>query len=184
MNYGALKPQKIYWTTAEVEALTGVPSHTLRYWEKTLSFLKVPRNRAGRRSWRSQEIEFIKALKLLLEEKGLSVAEAGEEAKDSYKLRLPLKAKKDDSPSPILADDTPAASKDIPQIDTALDEKRALQKTVAEISQKAIATKDIGMGEVRPLKRTPDPEVLRSLRAEVLAAIEELKQNSSSSKKF
>ncbi|MFA6836313.1 MAG: MerR family transcriptional regulator [Fibrobacteraceae bacterium] len=180
MNYGALKPQKIYWTTVEVEALTGVPSHTLRYWEKTLSFLKVPRNRAGRRSWRSQEIEFIKALKLLLEEKGLSVAEAGEEAKDSYKLRLPLKVKKDDSPT-ILADDTP--SEDILQIDAVLDEKRSLKKNVAEIPQeKTITTKDLGMGGVRPLKRTPDPEVLRNLRAEVLAAIEELKQNSSSSK--
>lgn len=66
MKYGKLQIKKIYWTTKEVSELTGVPDYTLQYWEKVVPYLQVPRNRAKKRAWRMQDIEFVKALKEML----------------------------------------------------------------------------------------------------------------------
>lgn len=67
MHYGKLQIEKFYWTTKEVSELTGVPDYTLKYWEKVVPYLQVPRNRAKNRAWRKQDIEFVKALKCMLE---------------------------------------------------------------------------------------------------------------------
>lgn len=67
MQYGKLQIEKVYWTTKEVSELTGVPDYTLKYWENTVPYLQVPRNRAKKRAWRKQDIEFVKALKSILE---------------------------------------------------------------------------------------------------------------------
>ena len=67
MNYGNYSPKKIYWSSAEVVELTGVPSHTLRYWEEVVPYLQVPKNRAKKKMYRQQDIDFILALKAELE---------------------------------------------------------------------------------------------------------------------
>lgn len=67
MNYGNYSPKKIYWSSAEVVELTGVPSHTLRYWEEVVPYLQVPKNRAKKKMYRQQDIDFIMALKRELE---------------------------------------------------------------------------------------------------------------------
>lgn len=67
MQYGKLQIEKVYWTTKEVSELTGVPDYTLKYWESTVPYLQVPRNRAKKRAWRKQDIEFVKALKSMLD---------------------------------------------------------------------------------------------------------------------
>lgn len=67
MQYGKLQIEKVYWTTKEVSVLTGVPDYTLKYWESTVPYLQVPRNRAKKRAWRTQDIEFVKALKSMLD---------------------------------------------------------------------------------------------------------------------
>ncbi|MBO7414100.1 MAG: MerR family transcriptional regulator [Fibrobacter sp.] len=63
MRYGSLKIEKVYWSTREVSEMIGVPEYTLRYWEKHIPELSVPRNRAGKRTWRKQDIELVKELK-------------------------------------------------------------------------------------------------------------------------
>ena len=63
MRYGSLKIEKVYWSTREVSEMIGVPEYTLRYWEKHIPELTVPRNRAGKRTWRKQDIELVKELK-------------------------------------------------------------------------------------------------------------------------
>ena len=80
MKYGSLHNAKIYWSTKEVVGLTGVPAYTLRYWERVVPYLQVARNRAKNRAWQKKEIDFVIALKSLLENKdqAIPVAEAGE----------------------------------------------------------------------------------------------------------
>ena len=67
MNYGNYSPKKIYWSSAEVVELTGVPAHTLRYWGEVVPYLQVPKNRAKKKMYRQQDIDFIMALKRELE---------------------------------------------------------------------------------------------------------------------
>lgn len=67
MNYGKFTPQKMYWSSPEVVKLTGIPAHTLRYWEEVIPYLQVPKNRAKKRMYRQQDIDFILALKSELE---------------------------------------------------------------------------------------------------------------------
>jgi DNA-binding transcriptional MerR regulator len=81
MKYGSLHDAKIYWSTREVVGMTGVPAYTLRYWERVIPYLQVARNRAKNRAWQKKEIDFVIALKSLLEnpERQIPVAEAGAE---------------------------------------------------------------------------------------------------------
>lgn|SRR5574344_113088 len=81
MKYGSLHNAKIYWSTREVVGMTGVPAYTLRYWERVIPYLQVARNRAKNRAWQKKEIDFVIALKSLLEnpERQIPVAEAGAE---------------------------------------------------------------------------------------------------------
>lgn len=68
MNYSDFSPEKIYWSITEVVKITGVKAHTLRYWEKIIPAMQVPKNRANRRTYRKQDIQFILALKDALKE--------------------------------------------------------------------------------------------------------------------
>lgn len=70
MNYGQFTPEKIYWSSPEVVQLTGVPAHTLRYWEEVIPCLQIPKGRAKKRMYRKQDIDFILALKAELETRG------------------------------------------------------------------------------------------------------------------
>ena len=81
MKYGSLHNAKIYWSTREVVGMTGVPAYTLRYWERVIPYLQVARNRAKNRAWQKKEIDFVIALKSLLEnpERQIPIAEAGAE---------------------------------------------------------------------------------------------------------
>jgi DNA-binding transcriptional MerR regulator len=62
--------RKIYYSIGEVCDLTGLKPHVLRYWETQFEVLNPPKNRAGNRVYRANDIELILLVKhLLYEEK-------------------------------------------------------------------------------------------------------------------
>lgn len=65
--------KKLYYSIGEVSRTLNVEQHILRYWEKELSLLKTKKNRAGNRVYSSEDLEFLKLIKNLLDEKNLSI---------------------------------------------------------------------------------------------------------------
>ena len=55
----------------------GVPTHTIRYWEKEFSaFLSPPRPNGGHRRYGTYEIDLLKRIKYMLREEKYSIAGA------------------------------------------------------------------------------------------------------------
>lgn len=79
-------------TTGEVEKLTGVKSHVLRYWEDNIPFLSPQKDSFGRRLYSSRDVQIILRLKHLIQEKKYTVEGAQEqlvlEATNSDKTNL------------------------------------------------------------------------------------------------
>jgi DNA-binding transcriptional MerR regulator len=68
-----------YYTITEVSRLTGLASHTIRYYEKQFPFLlDVERSKGGHRQYRVHHLENLKKVLHLLKEKKLSIKEAKE----------------------------------------------------------------------------------------------------------
>jgi DNA-binding transcriptional MerR regulator len=149
MRYGQINTEKIYWSITEVSTLTGIPVHILRYWEKVIPDLQVPKNRAGNRSYRKQEIEFIKALAALLAHENIPIAQAGERLKDKSLIQpATLHTPVIESPEAIIVA-TP------------------LTYSIPEFASSTTA----------PSGKTHNPEVLKQLRTELLEAMARLKSS-------
>lgn len=68
-----------YYTITEVSRITGLASHTIRYYEKQFPFLlDVERSKGGHRQYRAHHLENLKKVLHLLKEKKLSIKEAKE----------------------------------------------------------------------------------------------------------
>lgn len=65
--------KKLYYSIGEVSKTLNVEQHILRYWEKEFALLKTKKNRAGNRVYSSEDLEFLKLIKNLLDEKNLSI---------------------------------------------------------------------------------------------------------------
>lgn len=63
---------KKYLTIREVTERTGVPAHTLRYWEKEIKQLK-PERFSGLRKYSPIDVELVKKIKDLLYIKGYTI---------------------------------------------------------------------------------------------------------------
>ncbi|MFA6341791.1 MAG: MerR family transcriptional regulator [Fibrobacteraceae bacterium] len=150
MRYGQIKTEKIYWSITEVSTLAGIPAHVLRYWEKVIPDLQVPKNRAGNRSYRKQEVEFIKALAALLAHENIPIAEAGERLKDKS-LTPP-------------AETLPTHFIEHPQ-------------AIIAVAPLAPLTPEFASSTTAPSGKTHDPEVLKRLRTELLEAMARLKSS-------
>ena len=63
-----IKPEikKLYYSISEVSKLTKLKAYVLRYWETEFSQLKPSKNRAGNRTYRQKDIDFILKIKDLL----------------------------------------------------------------------------------------------------------------------
>ena len=57
------------FTIGEVEELTGIKSHILRYWEEVIPSLATKKDIGGRRSYSSRDLQIIFRLKYLIQEK-------------------------------------------------------------------------------------------------------------------
>lgn len=68
--------KKLFYTIGEVSNITGVEPHVLRYWESLFRELSPGKNRAGKRIYRDSDIEIIRKLKSLIQDKKYSTAGA------------------------------------------------------------------------------------------------------------
>ena len=62
-------PDKLYFKIGEVSAITGLPSHVLRFWESEFKKIKPRRTESGQRSYTRKDIETILEIKQLLHDK-------------------------------------------------------------------------------------------------------------------
>ncbi len=69
------KGPEAFRTISEASEEVGVAQHVLRFWETRFSFIKPMKRAGGRRFYRPRDITAIKALKRLLHDEGMSIAE-------------------------------------------------------------------------------------------------------------
>ncbi|TKB07148.1 MerR family transcriptional regulator [Desulforhopalus sp. IMCC35007] len=69
-------PDKLYFKIGEVAQMAEVPTHVLRYWESEFSAIKPKRASSKQRLYRRQDVELILKIKVLLHEKGYTIAGA------------------------------------------------------------------------------------------------------------
>ena len=65
--------KKLYYSIGEVSKLVGLKPYVLRYWETEFKQLKPPKNRAGNRTYRKKDIDFILKIKNLLHGKKFTI---------------------------------------------------------------------------------------------------------------
>ncbi len=65
--------QKLYYSIGEVSETTGLETHVLRYWETEFKELKPRKNRAGHRTYTSEDIRIVERIQYLLKERGLTI---------------------------------------------------------------------------------------------------------------
>ncbi len=58
--------KKLYYSISEVSKLADLKQYVLRYWETEFSQLNPPKNKAGNRTYRKSDIDFILKIKDLL----------------------------------------------------------------------------------------------------------------------
>ncbi|MEX1010829.1 MAG: MerR family transcriptional regulator [Balneolaceae bacterium] len=68
--------KKLYYTIGEVCKLSGIESHTLRYWERTIPELKPRRSKGGKRQYSEADVALVFQLKDLIVDQKYSTAGA------------------------------------------------------------------------------------------------------------
>ncbi len=61
------------YSIGDVEKITGVKSHILRYWEEEIPALNPSKNSGGRRTYSQSDLELIMRLKYLIVDRGFTV---------------------------------------------------------------------------------------------------------------
>lgn len=67
------------FSISEVEEMTGVKQHILRYWEDNIPFLNPVKDSGGRRVYSSRDVQIIMRIKHLVQEKKFTVEGASEQ---------------------------------------------------------------------------------------------------------
>ena len=62
-----------YQTISEVSVQLDVPAHVLRFWESKFSDLKPLKRSGGRRYYRAEDIQLLRAIKSLLYDEGYTI---------------------------------------------------------------------------------------------------------------
>ncbi len=65
--------RKLYYSIGEVSQITDLEQHVLRYWETEFPELNPQKNRAGRRIYTRNDIDFILRIKQLLKEEKYTI---------------------------------------------------------------------------------------------------------------
>tara|TARA_B100002049_G_scaffold190882_1_gene147846 strand:+ start:187 stop:564 length:378 start_codon:yes stop_codon:yes gene_type:complete len=93
--------KKLYYSIGEVSKMTDLKAYVLRYWETEFKQLKPPKNRAGNRTYRQNDIDLILFIKDLLYNKKFTIegartqlASIGDDVKTEQKVEkeVPVKA--------------------------------------------------------------------------------------------
>lgn len=66
------------FSIGEVEKLTGLKAHVLRYWEDVIPFIRPRKDDQGRRFYNPRDVELISRIKFLVQEKKYTIEGAGE----------------------------------------------------------------------------------------------------------
>ena len=66
-------PTKTYYSITEVEKLTKIKPQVLRYWESEFPTLRPKKNRAGNRTYQTNDIRQVLMIKKLLYEEGFTI---------------------------------------------------------------------------------------------------------------
>ena len=64
------------YSISQVEELTGVKPHILRYWEQVMPCFSAQKDFGGRRIYTQKDVEIINRLNYLINNKNLSIKEA------------------------------------------------------------------------------------------------------------
>ncbi|MBE0478280.1 MerR family transcriptional regulator [Candidatus Aerophobetes bacterium] len=75
------KAEKLYFSIKEVSEETGLPSYTLRFWEKKFPFFSPQKSKGGHRRYQKKDVELIIRIKDLLHSKGFTIEGAKKELK-------------------------------------------------------------------------------------------------------
>lgn len=67
------------YTIGEIEELTGVKAHVLRYWEEVVPGFSPQKDLGGRRTYSQHDVELIFRLKYLINEKKFTAEGAGQQ---------------------------------------------------------------------------------------------------------
>lgn len=71
-------PEKIFYKIGEVCAITGVPSHVLRFWEKQFPQLQPNKTQLGHRLYRKRHVQTVLEIRSLLYDRKFTIAGARE----------------------------------------------------------------------------------------------------------
>ena len=92
--------KKLYYSIGEVSKMTDLKAYVLRYWETEFKQLKPPKNRAGNRTYRQNDIDLILFIKDLLYNKKFTIegartqlATMGEDVKTEKKMEKEVPVK-------------------------------------------------------------------------------------------
>ncbi|MGA0545675.1 MerR family transcriptional regulator [Brevundimonas sp. VNH65] len=69
----AVKGPNAFRTISEAAEAVGAPQHVLRFWETKFAFVTPVKRAGGRRFYRPQDVELLKAIRRLLHEDGLTI---------------------------------------------------------------------------------------------------------------
>ena len=95
MNSEPKQIKKLYYSIGEVSKMTELKAYVLRYWETEFKQLKPPKNRAGNRTYRQNDIDLILYIKDLLYTKKFTIEGA------RHQLAMEKEGKKDDVATPV-----------------------------------------------------------------------------------
>lgn len=75
--------QKLYYSISEVAQMFNIKEHTLRFWEKEFDILKPKRGAKDIRYYRQEDIDVVKLIYHLREERGMTVAGVKKKLKEN-----------------------------------------------------------------------------------------------------
>lgn len=84
----AAKGPNAFRTISEAADQVGVPQHVLRFWETKFAFIVPVKRAGGRRFYRPQDVETLKAVKRLLHDEGFTIKGVQKLHKDGGLTRL------------------------------------------------------------------------------------------------
>lgn len=74
-----MENDEVKFLIGDVEKLTGIKQHVLRYWEENVPALRPHKDESGRRIYNQRDLDFVFRLKFLITEKKFTVEGAGKQ---------------------------------------------------------------------------------------------------------
>jgi DNA-binding transcriptional MerR regulator len=83
------KTEKLFYKIEEVSRLTKLDKATIESWEKEFPFLQPGITGAGQKIFRSKDVEMIRRIKALLDQKSVTLAGARRRIEEEFGLKPP-----------------------------------------------------------------------------------------------